>query len=296
MRRIAPPEVLEAAALASERVLQSKSLTQLEAVAPRLAQGPPARSYLVVDTSNVLPETLALACSISVWEARQWQAASRYRLFKVITESTDEPPESVFQENGLTLFALPEQAVVPGRSPILIESIDLSARPIQCTLRRDAEAPPERRELTDHDVALIVSAPIKRERVKDQTSLRVPADTRREEAFLVHIHLRGEVRPWEIDPLRTAYEGAQFASAHMSTRELVRRLSAKAPHDQAFRNIVPVLSPGADPSSDFAGLSPSAKKARKAPKIVVFDNVAQFREYSAWRGATERERLNRSQV
>ena len=33
------------------------------------------------------------------------------------------------------------------------------------------------------------------------------------------------------------------------------------------------------------------KKEGKEPKIAVLDNVAQFREYSAWRGAIERSSL-----
>jgi hypothetical protein len=289
-------EVQEAAALAAQRVLQSKSLTHLETAAKGALGKHPPRRYLVIDTATALPETLAQACSISAWEARQWQAASRYRLLKVGAESPDGTLEAGLKESGLTFFSVPEQTVAPGRNPVVLESIDLSATPLQCTLRHDAEAPPKRRALPEQDVTLVISAFIKRERVRDLASLRAPADARMEDALLVHLHLVNEARPWEIDPHRTGYEGAHLASAHLSTRELVRRLSAKAPHDDAFRNIVPALAPGADPLSDFAGLKKTAKGASKELKIVVLDNVAQFREYSAWRGAVERERLNRPRI
>ena len=109
-----------------------------------------------------------------------------------------------------------------------------------------------------------------------------------EEAWLVHVHLRHEARPWEIDPRRTAYEGPGLASAHMRTLELVRRLATVVSFDDAFKNIVPALSPGADPSNELAGLQGGGVKPRdKEPKTVILDNVTQFREYSAWRGALE---------
>ncbi len=285
-------KVLEAAALAAERVLQSKSLDHLEAAARGPTRDQTTRRYLIIDTAGTTPETLARACSISVWEARQWRAASRYRLLKVSAELPDGAQESGFKEIGLTFLALPEHTVAPARNPIVLESVDLSAAPLQCTLRHHAEAPATRRELIEPDVALIVSASIKRERVKDASSLRARADSRLQDAFLVHLHLKKEARPWEIDPRRTGYEGASLASAHMSTLDLVRRLSVRAPHDEAFKTIVPALSLGADPPSDLTGLKKTAKGAGKEPKVIVLDNVAQFREYSAWRGAVGKQRLN----
>jgi hypothetical protein len=286
-----PAEVLEAAALAAERVFQSKSLDHLEAAARGLARDQPKRRYLVIDTADTTPETLARACSISVWEARQWRASSRYRLLKVGAES-DRAQESGFKENGLTFFAVPESTVAPGRNPIVVESVDLAATPLQCTLRRDPEAPAARQEFLEQDVVLIVSAWIKRERIKDAPSLRARADPRLQDAFLVHLHLSREARPWEIDPRWTGYEGASLSSAHMSTLDLIRYLSVSAPHDQAFRTIVPALSLSTDPPSDLAGLKKPAKGTGKDPKVTVLDNAAQFREYSAWRGAVEKQRLN----
>ncbi|MEO8501942.1 MAG: hypothetical protein ABI565_13575, partial [Vicinamibacteria bacterium] len=110
-------EVLEAAALAAERVLQSKSLHHLEAAAKGLDPGQPQRRYLILDTRETAPETLAQACSISLWEARQWQAASRYRLLKVSADPTEGSLEAGLRTAGLTFFAIPEPAVSPGRNP-----------------------------------------------------------------------------------------------------------------------------------------------------------------------------------
>lgn len=281
-------EALEEAAHAARRILQTKSLANLEAVAQGPPRDQPKRRYVVIDTGAGAVETIALACGVSAWEARQWQAASRYRLVRVSTEPADGPLESGLRAKGLRVFIVPDEAVARLRNPISLESIDPSTVPSQCTVREDPEAPPSRRALREQDLALIVSAFIKRERVKQEAPRRAPADTRLEDAWLVHLHLRGEARPFEIDPLKTVYEGAGLASAHMLTLELVRRLQAFAPHDDAFKNVVPALSPGADPASGLEGLASTApRKKGKEPKVVVLDNVAQFREYSAWRGAVE---------
>ena len=280
-------EALEEAARAAQRILQTKSLANLEAVAKGSPRDPRSRRYVVIDTSAVEVEMIAEACGVSSWEARQWQTASRYRLIKVSAEPADGPLESGLRAKGLRVLIVPDEAVARSRDPIPIESIDPLAEPPQCTVREDPEAPPSRRTLREPDLALIVTASIRRERVKDETSRRTPVDTRLEDAWLVHLHLRGEARPWEIDPLKTAYEGAGPASAYMRTLELVRRLSAFAPHDDAFKNVVPALSPGADPLSSLESFASANKKKTKEPKVVVLDNVAQFREYSAWRGAIE---------
>ena len=280
-------EALEEAAQAAQRILHTRSLANLEAIAQTSGRAQPPRRYVVIDTRAAAETVIADACGVSAWEARQWQAASRYRLVRVSSEPADGPLESGLRDKGLRVLIVPDDTVTKSRNPIPVESIDPVSLPAQCTVREDPEAPPARRPLREGDLALIVSASIKRERVKEQTSRRVPADTRLEDVWLVHVHLKGESRPWEIDPFRTAYEGAGLASAHMRTLELVRRLEAVAPHDDSFKNVVPALSQGADPSSGLESFASAPARKSKEPKVVVLDNLAQFREYSAWRGAIE---------
>ncbi|HRB12001.1 MAG TPA: hypothetical protein PKU70_03240 [Vicinamibacteria bacterium] len=280
--------VQEEAARAAQKILQTRSLASLEAVAAGSGRDLQPRRYVVIDTSAAAVETIADACGVSAWEARQWQAASRYRLVRVSNEPADGPLESALKTKGLRVFIVPDETVARSRNPIPLESIDPLADPVQCTVREDPEAPPSRRALREQDLSLIVSASIKRQRVKDEAPRRTTADTRLEDAWLVHLHIRGEARPFEIDPQRTAYEGVGLASAYMRTLELVRRLQSFAPHDDAFKNVVPALSPGAEPRSGLETFASAAsRKKSKEPKVVVLDNVAQFREYSAWRGAIE---------
>jgi len=69
-------------------------------------------------------------------------------------------------------------------------------------------------------------------------------------------------------------------------RELVQRLSASVPCDDAFKTAVPALSPGEDPIADLR--RPKGEgKSEKEGRLLILDNVTQFREYSAWRSALE---------
>ncbi len=120
-------------------------------------------------------ETIADACGVSAWEARQWQAASRYRLVRVSTEPADGPLESGLRAKGLRVLIVPDETVVRSRNPIPLESIDQFADPPQYTLREDPEAPASRRTLSEQDLALIVTASIKRERVQELLDRLYPA-------------------------------------------------------------------------------------------------------------------------
>jgi hypothetical protein len=287
-----PKETLEEAAFAAQRVLKSKTLLDLENAAKGAEQPVrPARRYLVIDTTSASAEDLALGCSISEWETRQWQAASRYRLLRISDGSQDGHIESQLRERGVAPLVIPEDVVALARRPMTVETLDLSAPPLlRAHLAEEPDAAVVPRDLGEHDIVLMVSAIIKREKVREPLASRLQADRRLDDGYLVHLHLKGQSRPWEIDPGRTGYQGPGPTSAYMRTLELVRRLAAAISHDEGFKNIVPALSPGVDPLTDLAGLRDSRSKG-KEPKTVILDNVAQFREYSAWRAAVERTRL-----
>ncbi len=279
-------EVLEAAARAAERVLQTGNLVNLEALARGQERETPPRRYVVVETTVVSAEVLADACSISLWEARQWRAASRYRLLKITSEPLPGVLETRLQAQGLNAQSLSEDLVARARKPISLDSIDLRANPLQCSLRDDPELPLATRALEEQDLILVVSASIKQEKVNENTT-RLRSDRRIEDAWLVHLHFKNDTRPWEIDPRRTGYQGPGLASAHMRTVELVRRLSVRISHDEGFKNLVPALSP-APAVEDLKALGNERKRSGKDKTILVHNNAAQFREYSAWRAAIER--------
>src|SRR6187399_2076554 len=117
-------EALEEAALAAQRILQTSSLANLEAVAKGSGREQPPRRYVVIDTRASEIEVVADACAVSAWDARQWRAASRYRLVRVSAEPADGPLESGLRAKGLRVLIVPDAAVARSRNPIPIESID----------------------------------------------------------------------------------------------------------------------------------------------------------------------------
>lgn len=277
-------DALEQAALAGKRVLQVEELINLEAAARGAVPDQPSRRYIVIDTADASVDRIASGCSVSAWEARQWQAASRYRLVKVTDEPSTRPLVVRLLGEGLVVRVIHADTVSRARSPIQIESIDASRIPALCSLRHDSESPAVRRTLPEQDLGLIISAAITREKVREPASPSRVQDLRLEDALFVHLHIKGETRPWEIDPRRARFEGGGLASGHMKTVQLVRRLAEFAPHDESFKNQVPALAEGADPLSELAEPISARQPARKGARLVVLDNLSQFREYSAWRG------------
>ncbi len=274
-----------AAALAGKRVLQARNLLNIEEAARGAPLDRPSRRYIVIDMADASVDRIASGCSVSGWEARQWQAASRYRLVKVMDEPSERPLVARLLGEGLAASVIHEDTVSKARRPIQVESIDVSRIPAPCTLRHDSDTPPVRQTLPEQEIALIISASIRREKVRELVSPSKVQDLRLEDVLFVHLHIKGDARPWEIDPRRARFEGEGLASGHMRTLQLVRRLAEFAPHDESFKNQVPALAQGADPLSELAEPISARPPARKEAKLVVLDNLSQFREYSAWRGA-----------
>lgn len=266
----------------ADRIRRAETLPALSASALAPATDP-ARRYFVLDVADAAEATLTDAFAISVWEARQWRAGPRYRLIRVSTEdgANEDPP-------GLRIHVLEEGAVIRARNPLPVVAIDDSAEAVVCRTRPDPEGPLVSREIPSGAILLIVSAPIRRERTPDAVLLKRPASARLEDGLLVHLHVEGEPRPFEIDARRTAFEGDGPPSAFMRTLALLRRLSEAAPLDDSFRLVVPALAPSPDTDRDLEGLRKAGHKPAKEPRKPAHDNSSQFRAYSAWRGVLAR--------
>jgi hypothetical protein len=72
----------------------------------------------------------------------------------------------------------------------------------------------------------------------------------------------------------------------------VLELLAGSLADDGFRRLPPALAPTTEePDAGLAGAArPRPRRGRDALAPVILDNLAQFRFYSAWRGAIERRR------
>lgn len=286
----------EEATIASRKISRSKSLVNLEALVRGPDPGRMPRRYLVLDTAAAPPEIIAEACVVSLWEARQWRASSRYRLMRVTAEPPDSPLEAALKAKGIEIIAVPAETVERLRTPVLVESIDSGGEQIDCALLDEEDGPSERRGVRDADVGLIVSGAIRRDKVKEQDSRKPRKDARMEDVFLVHLHVSSESRPWELDARRTRFEGPGLLSAYLQMVALMRRVARAVPHDDGFKNMVPALSPSTDPGIDLGGLEVRPASTGKESRVVIFDNAAQFREYSAWRGAVEAQVRGRARA
>lgn len=281
-----PEETQTAAAEAAARVLQAKNLSHLEASTGGFGPEAPRRVYVILDTTASI-ESIVDAFGISPWEAQQWQIASSFRLVRIAPEGRHEAMEAPLVASR-HLHTIPEKIVTESRTPRFVEFVGASPGTLALSLEDPETLTARRLELEPSAVLLIVSGPIKREKVREAASYKKPSDTRLDDGWLIHLHTRDDPRPLEIDPGRTKFETSGPASAHMLSLELVRRLENAAVHDAFFRNVVPALSPGADPLDELREMASAKKGGAKEPKRVVLDNMAQFREYSAWRAAIER--------
>lgn len=298
-----PVAVARAACLYCGAALSADAVISAEASAARVAStrgfgdlardapGAPrqdARSCLVIRTSAAHPDALARAFSISTWEAQQWRARGSHRLVRVAKTDAARAEESALRAAGIEAWALPEADTRAALDPWVVEEIDLSAAAPVFTGRPAHGGTEERRAIAPDEVALVLSGPILRQRLKPTTTLKRPGLDRLDDGYRAHLHLSAAA-PIEFDPRRVSVLGGAGAPAVAIVRDLVKRFAAAAHHDENFRNEVPVMSESDERPDELAPKSGrGAETARAEPRAVILDNARQFRSYSGWRGAVER--------
>jgi hypothetical protein len=173
-------------------------------------------------------------------------------------------------------------------------------------LRTEEEAVRVRRG----DVRLVVRGAIRREYRPSFTRKKI--DTARlEEGYRVHLHRRSEARPVEIDASNFEFGFAVTGSARLELDAWVDEVAAGASRDDGFRHLPPALGPaveepmgllaaasylGARSCPPHGGPAPGGSAAGRTDQPLLLDNAAQFRFYSAWRGAFERRRAAGARV
>jgi hypothetical protein len=161
-------------------------------------------------------------------------------------------------------------------------------------LRTQAEA----LMLAAPDLLLVVSGPIARERGTGVRHRKV-ATGRPEEGWCVHLHRRNDARPLELDPARIELGFSVTGSARLEIATWVADLAhgvPHVPHDETFSRETPALARAEtqDEALQAALVGSPARAgaggAEEADARALYDNLAQFRFYSGWRGAVERRR------
>ena len=144
------------------------------------------------------------------------------------------------------------------------------------------------------DLMLLVRGPIAREyQVPPDQSARRPRLPGLEDGYRIHLHRRRDARPVELDP--GAFDFGRHrpgqGSSLLELSSWARELGQATPVDEQFRRLPPVLAPSQPPSGALKAAAVLQRTVSKGQELaLILDNLEQFRYYSAWRAAVERQR------
>jgi hypothetical protein len=248
------------------------------------APEPQPRALLVLDLAGAEAPSLARALGLRPFEAEQLVRRGGFHLHRIAEAEAIRSEQTLLLEAGLPVAVVPEsEARIP---PLLAirgryQAGELVARHSEGDLRLGAT-----------DVLMVVQGPISREYQPSREVKRVRTATL-EPGFRFHLHRRSDRRPLELDPGTFEFgAGAREGSSLLTLSAWVRELAAGAPTDDRFRRLPPALgatSPEAGGAlGAAAGLASGGGRHKDAPLIL--DNLAQFRFYSGWRAALQRQR------
>jgi hypothetical protein len=246
---------------------------------------PPERVLIVVALEGVEAARLAAAFSISRYEAGQWARRGGYTLHRATGAADAAAERDRLAGEGIAAFTLDEAAVRAAAEPerALGGGFDGAALRVRTTTGSV--------DIAAAHLLLVVKGPITREHPSTD-NLRWARTASLDPGFLFHLHRRDRPRPVEIDP--AAFDFGAHRARESSLLEItgwITSLAAASPVDDGFRRITPALAPAA-PAGAAVGPADALRTSGARPPAIL-DNVAQFRFYSAWRGAAERQARRR---
>ena len=287
-----PPEQVAAAATA---VASVSSLQAAGGEGSSAFPGGPtlsARVLLVLDLSGVPDDALGRATGLSAYESRLLARRGGLHLHRALGASEAQDVATQVAKEGIRVFQVPE-AQARAR-PLRATS---GARRESCLVLRGEEGPVE---LCAEDLLLVVSGPIAREHAPRLERSRVET-ARLAEGWLVHLHRGSDPRPVEIDAVNFSLGFAVTGSARLEIDAWIDAIAPRVARDDGFRRLSAALAPAEpEPRGPLAAVSslrrgsarPAWLRPGQAPEEAppVLDNVWQFRFYSGWRAAVERQR------
>lgn len=258
-----------------------------EALVAGLPAAPPApaeeRALVVVALDGVDPTALARALAVPAYDAAQWARRGGYHLYRASRAAEAAAAAGGLRAQGLVVHLLDEAAV------------RAAAEPVALTGGRFADGVLEARTaagtvvLRGGEIALVVKGPIAREHPASDARLRLAPTATLEPGYRFHLHPRSAPRPLEIDPFDFDFPPDRAGeSSLLAVGEWVAALAAGAPVDDGFRRMAPAMAPAAPAAGSRASRAEEALRRGGGRKDAALDNLAQFRFYSAWRGAVER--------
>jgi hypothetical protein len=249
----------------------------------RAATGEAARAFLLYEAAGEA-EVVARALRISLADAQQRCLRGGFRLGPALPVAEAESERARLLGLGLGALTLPEEQVLRA----IRRRVALRGDPRAGVFSVEGAAAPV--HVGSGDPLLVVRGPIAREYQPTTERQRIRTATL-EQGYLIHIHLRSEVRPIEIDPATFIDQGRvdPYRSTLLRLIEDVGRLCSGAPVDTGFEREPPALAVP-EPSDTTARAATFGLKASRKEAAVVLDNKVQFRFYSAWHASLERAR------
>jgi hypothetical protein len=249
---------------------------------PREGEG---RALVILDLDGGDAARLAAALDLAPFEAAQRRRRGGLDLWRSLPAAEAEAEAARLRAGRIPAAAIPESGVRQACRPRVatggrVDGGALLARTAEGALR-----------IGGAGVLLLVQGEITRE-YAPTTEARRARTASLEPGCRIHVHLGDSLVPLEIDP--GSFDFGSVGGGHSSLLTLVewlREVAPQAPVDHGFRRQAPALGPA---EADLAGpvaaaRALSSRRGRgEAPSIL--DNLAQFRFYSAWRGAAERRR------
>jgi hypothetical protein len=251
------------------------------------------RVLVVLDLAEAEPGAVARALALPRFEAGQRVRRGGYQLHRIGGRDDAEAEATRLRSSGLDAWLVPE-ADVQAAQAVVARGGRRSGHTLAL---RSALG-----ELTvsGTDLLLGVRGPIAREyqrapgssrgllqEIRSMKQLRLAT---LEQGYRFHLHRRDDPRPIELNPDGFDFDAAAEGSTLLALTRWVEDLCQGIPLDDAFRREPPVLAPSAESGGLPAAMGRRDGKARQEGGSTVLDNVAQFRFYSAWRGALERLR------
>jgi hypothetical protein len=277
------------AALGKELVAAA---AQSAARAAALPAPPSQRQLVVLAAGAATREVLAGALGLSLFEADQRRRRGGYQLHR-IADAPDATREAErLRAAGVAALLVPEAEARVALQPQLA----LGGRWEGQALRLRCDAGPDQ-VLAPESLLLVVKGPITRALEPEDKRIRTggrllsfapvrvfaPGEGQR-----IHLHRVDEVRPLELDPEAFDFGSAPLAgSSALQLKEWLEALAAGVAVDDSFRHVTPALGP-AEEAVDGPARALQRLRLRADDAAPEFDNLAQFRFFSGWRGAVER--------
>lgn len=243
----------------------------------------PGRVLVVVALEGVDAARLAAAFGISPYEAGQWARRGGYHLHRAAAAAEAAAERERLAARGIAAFTFDEAAVRAAAEPEPALGGGFDGRALR------VRTPGGSVDIAAADLLLVVKGPITREHPSTD-NLRWARTASLDPGFLFHLHRRDRPRPVEIDP--AAFDFGAHRARESSLLEItgwITSLAAASPVDDGFRRITPALAPAPPAAAGAAAGPEDALRTSDARPPAILDNVAQFRFYSAWRGAAERQ-------